>query len=38
MARYAAGFAAGALAILAIQHAVYFHLRRIYRRSFKAAA
>ena len=38
MAKAAAGFAAGVLAILAVQHAVYFHLRRIYRRQGKMAA
>lgn len=33
--RYAAGFAAGALTILAVQYAVYFHLERAYARRFR---
>jgi hypothetical protein len=34
--RYAAaGFAAGVLAVLGVQHVVYFHLRRIYLRRFR---
>jgi hypothetical protein len=37
--RYAAaGFAAGVLAVLGLQHAVYFHLQRIYRRRFRTPA
>jgi hypothetical protein len=35
MTRTAAGFAAGVLAVLALQHIVYFHLRRIYLRRFR---
>jgi hypothetical protein len=38
MARTAAGFAAGVLAVLAVQHLVYFHLKRVYRRGPGAAA
>ncbi len=37
MARTAAGFAAGVLAALAIQHLVFFHLQRIYRRRFRSS-
>jgi hypothetical protein len=37
MARTAAAFAAGVLAVLALQHVVYFHLRRVYRRGPTAA-
>lgn len=36
MALLAAGFTAGALAVLAVQHIVYFHLRRIYLRRFRS--
>jgi hypothetical protein len=38
MTRTAAGFAAGVLAVLAVQHLVFFHLQRIYRQRFRAAA
>jgi hypothetical protein len=38
MARTAAAFAVGVLAVLAVQHAVYFHLRRVCRRGPRVAA